>query len=74
MAHTNGTESSWAALIRAHTGTFRKFCKKYLLRYFFEFSGRHNDRDANTVNQTDGIVVGMVGKQLTHEQLITDNG
>ena len=74
MAHTNGVESFWSMLKRAHKGTFHKFSKKHMNRYVAEFEGRHNDRDADTVDQMDGIVAGMVGKQLTYEQLIADNG
>ena len=61
-------------LKRAHKGTFYKFSKKHLDRYVTEFEGRHNARDADTVDQMDGIVAGMVGKQLTYEQLIAANG
>ena len=47
---------------------------KHMSRYVSEFAGRHNDRDADTVDQMTGIVAGMVGKRLTYEALIVDNG
>ena len=74
MAHTNGIESLWSMLKRVHKGTFHKFSKKHLQRYVSKFSGRHNDRDANTVDQTGDIVSSMVGKRLRYRDLIADNG
>lgn len=74
QAHTNGVESFWSILKRAHKGTFHKFSKKHLDRYVKEFEGRHNARDADSVDQMDGIVAGKVGKQLTYEHLIAVNG
>ena len=74
MAHTNGIESFWATLERGHKGTFHKFSRKHLQRYVDEFSGRHNTRNADTLAQMRGVVSGMVGKELTYDQLIADNG
>ena len=42
MAHTNGIESFWSTLKRAHKGTFHKLSPKHLQRYVNEFSGKHN--------------------------------
>ena len=33
MAHTNGIESFWSMLKRAHNGTFYKISPKHLQRY-----------------------------------------
>ena len=44
MAHTNGIESFWSMLKRAHKGTFHKISPKHLDRYVQEFAGRHNIR------------------------------
>lgn len=74
MAHTNGMESFWPMLKRAHKGTFHKISPKHLNRCVTEFSGRHNARDEDTIDQMAGIVVGMEGKQLTYGQLTADNG
>jgi len=74
MARTNGIESFWSMLKRAHKGTFHKFSKKHFHRYIGEFSGRHNDRDTDTVDQMDGVVSVMVGKRLRYSDLIADNG
>ena len=74
MAHTNGIESFWSLLKRAHKGTFHKMSPKHLQRYVNEFAGRHNIRDADTIDQMGSMVAGMVGKRLTYEDLIADNG
>ncbi len=74
QATINGMESFWAMLKRGHQGIYHKFSPKHLDRYVTEFAGRHNDREADTVDQMTGIVAGMVGKRLTYEALIADNG
>ena len=74
MASTNGIESFWAMLKRGHQGIYHKFSPKHLDRYVTEFAGRHNDRQADTIDQMTGIVSGMVGKRLTYADLIADNG
>ena len=72
--HTNGIESLWSLLKRAHTGTFHKLSPKHLDRYVQEFAGRHNLRALDTINQIKGIRRGMEGKRLTYKALIKDNG
>ncbi|MXW47825.1 MAG: IS1595 family transposase [Gammaproteobacteria bacterium] len=74
QAHTNGIESFWATLKRAHKGTFHKFSPKHLQRYVDEFSGRHNIRSQDTINQMVAISQSMGGKRLTYKNLIADNG
>ena len=51
MAHTNGIESFWATLKRAHKGVFHKMSPKHLQRYVDEFAGKHNVRDEDTIAQ-----------------------
>lgn len=69
--HTNGIESFWAMLKRAHKGTFHKFSAKHLPRYLNEFVWRHNHRDDDTIDLMGGIVSSMVGKRLTYQRLIS---
>ena len=72
--HTNGIESLWSLLKRAHTGTFDKLSPKHLDRYVREFAGRRNMRALDTINQIKGVRHGMEGKRLTCQALIKDNG
>ena len=48
QAHTNGFESFWSMLKRAHKGTFHKISPKHLDRYIQEFAARHNLREEDT--------------------------
>ena len=69
MAHTNGIESFWALLKRGYHGTYHHMSVKHLGRYVTEFSGRHNDRQADTINQMARLAGGMVGKRLRYAEL-----
>ncbi len=68
--HTNGIESLWSMLKRAHKGTFHKLSPKHLDRYVQEFSGRHNIRQLDTIDQMSSMVKGMDGKRLRYRDLI----
>ncbi|MYA97887.1 MAG: IS1595 family transposase [Nitrospinae bacterium] len=70
QAHTNGVESFWAMLKRAHKGTFHKMSHKHLERYVNEFAGRHNIRPLDTIDQMESIVSGMHGKRLRYDDLV----
>ncbi len=72
--HIQGIESFWSMLKRAHKGTFHKMSPKHLDRYVREFSGRHNIRDADTIEQMGSVVLGLVGKRLKYCQLIAPTG
>ena len=74
MAHTNGIESFWSMLKRAHMGTFHKLSPKHLDRYVQEFAGKNNIRDSATIAQMRTIVVRLVGRNLLYRDLIADNG
>ena len=74
MAHTNGIESFWSTLKRAHKGTFHKLSPKHLQRYVNEFAGKHNVRNADTQAQMAALTVGLIGKRLMYRDLIAENG
>lgn len=63
-----------ATLKRAHKGVFHKLSHKHLQRYVNEFSGRHNDRCADTIDIMQNMAKGMDGKQMPYRKLIADNG
>ena len=73
-AHTNGMESFWSMLKRAHTGTFHKISPKHLQRYVNEFAGKHNIRHSDTIVQMRDTVARLVGRNLLYRDLIADNG
>ena len=70
MAHTNGIESFWSMLKRAHKGVYHKISAKHLQRYVDEFAGRHGIREQDTVDQMGALVSGMTGKRLTYRNLV----
>ncbi|MCY3659990.1 MAG: IS1595 family transposase, partial [Caldilineaceae bacterium] len=74
QAHTNGIESFWSMLKRAHTGTFHKLSPKHLNRYVQEFAGRHNLRRLDTLDQMRTVVVRLAGRTLPYRLLVADNG
>ena len=74
MAHTNGIESFWSMLKRAHKGTFHKISPKHLQRYVSEFAGKHNIRSSDTIDQMRNTVARLVGRNLLYRNLIADNG
>ena len=72
QAHTNGIESFWSMLKRAHKGVYHKISPKHLQRYVDQFTGKHNIRDKDTIDQMRSVVAGMVGKRLMYRDLVAD--
>ena len=70
QAHTNGLESFWSMLKRGYHGTFHKMSVKHLNRYVNEFSGRHNIRSLDTIEQMQKVFTGMEDKRLRYKDLI----
>ena len=71
QAHTIGLESFWSVLKRGFNGTFHHISPKHLHRYIGEFSGRHNDRPSDTIEQMTHMVQAMEGKRLRYADLIS---
>ena len=74
MAHINGIESFWAMLKRGYHGTYHHVSPKHLQRYVTEFSGRHNIRDADTIDMMGHAARGMVEKRLRYRELLGVRG
>ena len=72
MAHTNGIESFWATLKRAHKGVYHKISPKHLQRYVDEFAGRHGIREQDTITQMQNVVAGKAGKRLMYRDLVAE--
>lgn len=70
QAHTNGLESFWSMLKRGYQGTYHHVSAKHLHRYVDEFSGRHNIRPLDTIDQMSAIVRRAAGKRLPYQELI----
>jgi transposase-like protein len=68
--HVNGLESFWATFKRAHKGTFHHVSAKHLDRYVTEFTGRHNQREDDTIDQMAGMARGLDKKRLRYKDLI----
>ena len=67
---TNGIESFWSGLKRAHKGTYHQMSTKHLHRYVNEFVARHNRRDLPIPEQMTVIVQHSVGRRLRYVDLI----
>ena len=70
QAHTNGIESFWAMLKRGYHGTYHQVSAKHLQRYVDEFSGRHNVRNLDTLDQMTAVARGLDGKRLKYRELV----
>ncbi len=69
-AHTNGIESFWSMMKRGYYGTYHRMSPAHLNRYVNEFTGRHNDRPNDTIDQLSAMASGLTGKRLTYQELI----
>ena len=58
-------------LKRGCQGTFRQMSAKHLHRYVNEFAGRHNIREANTVDQMVDVVAAITSKRPMFWDLVS---
>lgn len=70
VIHTNGVESFWSMLKRAHKGVYDKLSAKHLQRYVSQFAGRQNIRELDTLAQMQYVVMGMIGRRLMYRDLV----
>lgn len=70
QAHTNGLESFWSMMKRGYIGTYHHMSPKHLHRYVDEFSGRHNARPQDTIEQMARMAQNMEDKRLPYSDLI----
>ena len=68
--HTNGVESFWSMLKRAHKGVYHNLSAKHLQRYVAELADRHNIRELDTLEQIQHVVAGMVRRRLLYRNLV----
>ena len=67
--HTNGIESLWSTLKRAHKGVYHRLSAKHLQRYVDSFAAKRNIRDADTIDQMAAVVASMFGRDITYDKL-----
>lgn len=70
QVHTNGVESFWSMLKRAHKGVYHRLSAKHLQAYVDTFCGRHNMREMDTIDQMRLVAAAMVGKRLLYKDLV----
>jgi transposase-like protein len=68
--HTNGIESFWSLLKRAHYGIFHQISVKHLHRYLAEFEARWNMTDLDGLQRVDAMLESTPGLRLTYKGLI----
>ncbi|WP_419163341.1 transposase [Candidatus Palauibacter sp.] len=66
------SQSFWATLKRAHNGTYHHLSAKHLRRYVDEFAERPNFCGADTLRRMRHVVARMIGKRLTHRELVEE--
>ena len=69
-ALVNGIESFWSMLKRGYHGVYHHHISpKHLERYICECAGRHNLREADTLDQMWEVVARLVGKRVLYKEL-----
>ena len=57
-------------LKRGIVGSYHHISVEHLDRSAPEFEGRSNSRPADTIDQIQGVIEGMVGKRLRYQDLV----
>ncbi len=70
QVHTNGLENFWSLLKRALKGTYVAVEPFHLFRYLDEQAFRFNNRVMTDAERFVLVILGIVGRRLTYEQLI----
>lgn len=73
-AHTNRMELFWVLIKCGYYGIYQHMSAKHLGRYVAEFAGRHNVRNADTIDQMRLVAKGMVGERLLYRDFTDDKG
>ena len=69
LRYTTAASSGTALLKRGYRGTYHQMSKKHLNRHVQEFSGRHNVRESDMIDQRTSMVEGMEHKRLRYKVL-----
>ena len=69
---TNGIESFWSMVKRAHKGTFHSISPKHLQRYVDELAVKQGARYQTLMRRMEDTARDMVGCSLPYDQLIAD--
>ena len=56
-------------LKRGYYGTYHRMSPEHLNRYVTEFSGRHNARPLDTLDQMRTVARGLVGRRFPYREL-----
>ena len=70
--YTNGIESFWSMLKRAHKGTFHSMSYKHLQRYVDELAVKQGTRHQSIMRRMEDTAKDMVGCHLPYQTLIAD--
>lgn len=73
QVHTNGLENFWSLLKRSIKGTYVSVDPIHLFRYVDEQVYRFNERKKNDLQRFAGVLLDVVSKRLTYNELISSN-